>query len=146
MTTLWARSGLHRLLGASRHALAARASGGCASKFGPKFPALDPNTSFSSPGLAHSGTPSNRRPFVSQQFLSGWQSGRSFCNSFGSARMLSSTAARRQRDHYQVLGIDRKATLEQVKAAYRKKAMQHHPDRAEGCKKKAEVRIKERLA
>ena len=32
-------------------------------------------------------------------------------------------------DHYKTLGIDRDATSEQIKSAFRKLAMQHHPDR-----------------
>ncbi|MEN6411211.1 MAG: J domain-containing protein [Veillonellales bacterium] len=32
-------------------------------------------------------------------------------------------------DYYQVLGIDRSATEQEIKSAYRKLAMQHHPDR-----------------
>src|SRR5512143_3930486 len=34
-----------------------------------------------------------------------------------------------QRDHYETLGLDRSATPEEVKAAFRKLAAQHHPDR-----------------
>jgi len=37
------------------------------------------------------------------------------------------------RDYYEVLGVDRGADAASLKAAYRKLAMQHHPDRNGGC-------------
>jgi molecular chaperone DnaJ len=39
-----------------------------------------------------------------------------------------------KRDYYQVLGVQKGASKEEVKKAYRKLAMQHHPDRTSGNK------------
>lgn len=48
------------------------------------------------------------------------------------------------RDYYEILGIDRKATDKQIKAAYRKLAREHHPDlHAGGAKATAEEKFKE---
>src|SRR3954462_7650033 len=47
-----------------------------------------------------------------------------------------------KRDYYEVLGVGRTATEAEVTKAYRKLAMQHHPDRNVGDPE-AEVRFKE---
>lgn len=46
------------------------------------------------------------------------------------------------RDYYEVLGVDRNADDAALKAAFRKAAMQHHPDRNGGCEEAAQ-RFKE---
>lgn len=47
-----------------------------------------------------------------------------------------------RRDYYEILGVDRSASDEEVKRSYRRLAMQHHPDRNPGDKK-AEEKFKE---
>jgi len=45
--------------------------------------------------------------------------------------------------YYDVLWVDKKSTQEEIKKAYRKKAMEFHPDRAKWDKKVAEAKFKE---
>src|SRR4051812_7353582 len=47
-----------------------------------------------------------------------------------------------KRDYYQVLGLEKTATAEEVKKAYRQLAVKHHPDKNPGDKT-AEEKFKE---
>ena len=50
--------------------------------------------------------------------------------------------AENKRDYYEVLGVDKNASADDIKKAYRKKALQYHPDRNPGDKE-AEAKFKE---
>jgi molecular chaperone DnaJ len=48
-----------------------------------------------------------------------------------------------QRDYYEVLGVSRTASVEEIKASYRKAALKWHPDRNPENKQEAEAKFRE---
>lgn len=50
---------------------------------------------------------------------------------------------KQKRDYYEILGVGRGATDQEIKSAYRRLALQHHPDRNPESKEESEERFKE---
>jgi molecular chaperone DnaJ len=50
---------------------------------------------------------------------------------------------KQKRDYYEVLGIGREASDQEIKSSYRRLAMQHHPDRNPESQEEAEEKFKE---
>lgn len=52
-------------------------------------------------------------------------------------------ARAQQRDFYEILGVTKTASVEEIKSAYRKAALKWHPDRNPDNKQEAEIRFRE---
>eukprot|EP00195_Chlamydomonas_chlamydogama_P011846 CAMPEP_0202910750 /NCGR_PEP_ID=MMETSP1392-20130828/52928_1 /ASSEMBLY_ACC=CAM_ASM_000868 /TAXON_ID=225041 /ORGANISM="Chlamydomonas chlamydogama, Strain SAG 11-48b" /LENGTH=96 /DNA_ID=CAMNT_0049600963 /DNA_START=103 /DNA_END=390 /DNA_ORIENTATION=- len=55
----------------------------------------------------------------------------------------TSAAKSKSKDYYDILGISKDASEDQIKRAYRKQALKWHPDRNPTNKKEAEEKFKE---
>src|SRR5215468_10975062 len=60
-----------------------------------------------------------------------------------SRRRLNGESVPQKRDYYEVLGVGREATGEDIKKAYRALALKYHPDRHPENKKENELKFKE---
>src|SRR5690606_18332098 len=81
-----------------------------------------------------------RRPHVRAVTGGGW--GLAGGDRDESSRWLAPDEGGQMRDYYEILGVARDADGEAIKKAYRKLALQYHPDRNNGSKE-AEERFKE---
>src|ERR1700741_37631 len=52
-------------------------------------------------------------------------------------------AKSQQRDYYEILGVTKAASIEEIKSSYRKAALKWHPDRSPENKEEAEHRFRE---
>src|SRR6202048_1429359 len=52
-------------------------------------------------------------------------------------------ARAKQKDYYEVLGVKREASIEEIKASYRQHALKWHPDRNPVNKEEAEIKFRE---
>ena len=50
-----------------------------------------------------------------------------------------------EKDYYKILGVERSASAEEIKAAYKKMAIRYHPDRNPGDKEAEEMYFATRI-